>query len=400
MNQHLNIGREPDLQKIVIASAVLHILFVIIIAIPVRSDERELKSYFVSLVSSAEILKASDPEPSGKQVSRTSELLKFKSDAKAGRDIIANGIKNTKNIRAAAEISSSNELLRQAVNNNIPSFEIKRDLHEQERKYNDIPSPAERAYKETAVPAIKDPQRHRYMITRVSDTVQKDTVSEGMKPLFNGSPSPAGLDRDVDLSTSGRKEASTSIEKPWLSGEPDNGAGVSPGQHGQNTTNAASGGDGVSSEKLWASGNSMAGSFSGRSGGSSSIERPGLQGAPGEGGTGHDGRSQQAARNGVPGGSRIIPDKIISEAPDISIKGVPLNDLVVCTNALDEGILKKKILKVIGTRRECYSPSAGRFVFLGTDRYTSFEMLIAPASGRRLSNRCGELKNALVCLNQ
>jgi colicin import membrane protein len=58
MRQHLNIGQEPNLQKIIITSAVLHLLFITLATVPMRSKEREYKSYFVNIVGPVEVRRA------------------------------------------------------------------------------------------------------------------------------------------------------------------------------------------------------------------------------------------------------------------------------------------------------------------------------------------------------
>ena len=55
MRQSLHIGNEPDFQKILIASAVLHILFIALATIPLKSRDREYKSYVVNIVSPSEV---------------------------------------------------------------------------------------------------------------------------------------------------------------------------------------------------------------------------------------------------------------------------------------------------------------------------------------------------------
>jgi hypothetical protein len=87
---------------------------------------------------------------------------------------------------------------------------------------------------------------------------------------------------------------------------------------------------------------------------------------------------------------------VISEVP---IAGLSLDDLMACTNARDERALKKNILNIIGSKHKCSSPESGTFVFLGTDRFTSFDMLVFPAPQRHPENRCEELKNAYFCLS-
>ncbi len=85
-------------------------------------------------------------------------------------------------------------------------------------------------------------------------------------------------------------------------------------------------------------------------------------------------------------------------SPGLSIQAVPLEDLHACSNALDERTLKKKILRIINDRKTCYSQDIGEYVFMGTARFASFDMKIFPRTGRTLSNRCEELRNALHCL--
>lgn len=59
MKQSLYIGPDPAFYKIVIASAVLHVLFIIFVTVPVRTKEKEYKNYFVNLVGPAEIQRPS-----------------------------------------------------------------------------------------------------------------------------------------------------------------------------------------------------------------------------------------------------------------------------------------------------------------------------------------------------
>lgn len=59
MIQSLYIGKEPNFQKIIIASAVIHLLFIAIVAIPIKSKKREYKSYFVNIVSPMELRRTS-----------------------------------------------------------------------------------------------------------------------------------------------------------------------------------------------------------------------------------------------------------------------------------------------------------------------------------------------------
>ncbi|MFV1976979.1 MAG: hypothetical protein ACC651_14635, partial [Candidatus Scalindua sp.] len=55
MKQSLHTGKEPNLQKIVIVSVVLHLLFITFAAIPIKTKEREFRSYSVNLVGPVEM---------------------------------------------------------------------------------------------------------------------------------------------------------------------------------------------------------------------------------------------------------------------------------------------------------------------------------------------------------
>ena len=70
MKQLLYIGNEPDLQKIIIASAVLHILFLFLVTVPIKTDKKEYKSYVVDLVAPAEIRSPSVKKAAGPVVKK------------------------------------------------------------------------------------------------------------------------------------------------------------------------------------------------------------------------------------------------------------------------------------------------------------------------------------------
>jgi len=55
MKQHLYSAREPNFQKIIITSAVIHLLFITIIAMPLKSKKREYQSFFVNIVPPAQL---------------------------------------------------------------------------------------------------------------------------------------------------------------------------------------------------------------------------------------------------------------------------------------------------------------------------------------------------------
>jgi TonB family protein len=53
--------KEPDLYKIAFASALMHLLFITLITVPLKTRENEYKSYFVDLVGPAELSKTVGP---------------------------------------------------------------------------------------------------------------------------------------------------------------------------------------------------------------------------------------------------------------------------------------------------------------------------------------------------
>jgi len=55
MKRSPHIFKEPDLQKIVILSTVLHLVFISILSVPLKREEPEFRSYFVNLVAAPEV---------------------------------------------------------------------------------------------------------------------------------------------------------------------------------------------------------------------------------------------------------------------------------------------------------------------------------------------------------
>ena len=68
MKQSLHIGSEPNLQKIIIASTVMHLLFIALITVPIKTKEREYKSYFVNLVAPVEVPRTLETQPVNKSL--------------------------------------------------------------------------------------------------------------------------------------------------------------------------------------------------------------------------------------------------------------------------------------------------------------------------------------------
>ena len=86
-----------------------------------------------------------------------------------------------------------------------------------------------------------------------------------------------------------------------------------------------------------------------------------------------------------------------SSSPIGLARGVSLQSLEICSShqLQEDGI--KAILRVVGSRQSC-SNEKGEFHFKGTQRISSFNLMIYPSPGRKPSNRCEELENAYKCL--
>jgi outer membrane biosynthesis protein TonB len=78
-------------------------------------------------------------------------------------------------------------------------------------------------------------------------------------------------------------------------------------------------------------------------------------------------------------------------------RGISLDSLNICASPQEEENDITAVLSVIGSRQRCTN-GKGEFQFKGTRRISSFNIIIFPANGRRVSNRCEELKNAYNCL--
>jgi len=78
MKQSLYIQGEPDLQKIIITSAVLHIFFLFLVTVPMKTNEKEYKSYVVDLVAPAEIRNPSKKNTGGPSEVKSRQRRKVK----------------------------------------------------------------------------------------------------------------------------------------------------------------------------------------------------------------------------------------------------------------------------------------------------------------------------------
>lgn len=78
-------------------------------------------------------------------------------------------------------------------------------------------------------------------------------------------------------------------------------------------------------------------------------------------------------------------------------RGVSLMSLEICSSTRQQEEAIKSILAVVGSRQSCRN-ERGEFQFRGTQRISSFNLMIFPSQGRKLSNRCEELEDAYNCL--
>jgi colicin import membrane protein len=61
MKMSQGIGHEPSLQRLVIASVVLHFILMALFLIPFRTGDKEFKTYYVSLVEPAKVIGVGEP---------------------------------------------------------------------------------------------------------------------------------------------------------------------------------------------------------------------------------------------------------------------------------------------------------------------------------------------------
>lgn len=79
------------------------------------------------------------------------------------------------------------------------------------------------------------------------------------------------------------------------------------------------------------------------------------------------------------------------------VRGLSLMSLEICSSPQKQEEAIRAVMSVVGSRHSC-SDEKGEFQFKGTQRISSFNLMIYPSKGRRPSNRCEELDNAYTCL--
>jgi hypothetical protein len=390
MKYYLDIDRQPSFQKIIITSAFLHILFIALIAVPFKTKEREYKSYFVDLVTPVEI-----QEPPRSALSDT-PLIKVKKAtiAKPPKKQQRNKTKRNKTVTAESRVIKRDSkivqmaeekkkamparLLQQIGKNNNPSrgeFSVKRDAHNPQGISLKEAVPAGTGYRGPVFTAKEGLHKQEGNIARKSRTIRSDTASMDKGyglPIFTGKKEEDFRKQRVMIArVNGSVQSGTVTENS----ETD--------LHGNSDIDAMRDIEFDSLEKT---------------NGSEIIAKPGITGGSPKKEIPYGGQDGVFSGNADFQGLGGNADNGNALSSEISIQGVPLDDLSACTNALDERKLKKKILNVVGNSKGCYNPAKGKFLFIGTARFASFDMIIMPEAGRELSDRCEELRNAFYCL--
>ena len=81
------------------------------------------------------------------------------------------------------------------------------------------------------------------------------------------------------------------------------------------------------------------------------------------------------------------------------VQGVPLAALAACKRDRDEDELKQRVIAAAGRTDVCRS-DVGHYELVETRNLNAFLMWIEHAPGRRIGDRCDELRLALRCLAQ
>jgi len=377
MRLALDIENGRTIHKTIIASAVLHLLFIAIVAVPTRTKEREDKSYFVHLIAPDETEKI------------RYAALPDNSDIRQGKIVKAEPKKKE----------------------HIQETDIYKAMPE-ENKYivKPLGNQISRAYRGTAFEEKEEVQKQQYIIARENRPVQTGPVriDKGQREPIPAPYESFHQQQDV-IARAGN--AVRTVAEPLDKG--NRGLGFKGKEDFQEQQVTIAGKDRQPQKetvptflKSGANGNSVFDTkrnleidAAEKMNGAGAIEKPGLPEKSGGGEITYKRRDEQASEDA---GEKRETGEFASNklsTSEFSIQGVPLHDLIACPNALDERALKKKILKIIGDNKKCNSPVHGKFLFLGTGRFTSFDMIIMPVSGRELSNRCEELENAYLCLN-
>ncbi len=411
----IKMGLEPGFQLILIVSALMHILTIAYINDPFGAQGNIDDSYFVKLVMPVKINQPPKVTLKKKAIKKAKPMVKkpepVKKQVKAKLPEVSIKPIEKKSIKKSyvdkKQSSKSILPLAKSRSTSIKKYSIKRNVQGNKGKYNSDALKMDRTgrgagfksktdiakrkvitgkgvsgkteYKsvakglrEQSYASIADENNEQHMIERNNILAEKENIP--VEKAFRDSMFAASGERkDIDERQYEISRAEDSIKNETISEYP--------------------GDDTVYPETDFSSNVEMA-SVTGNEG-MPAISRPAGQTRPMMEKVSYNTKKDQLIKD-------VGPDEEITDgnksSSEMSIIGVPLDDLNACSNALDERMLKKKILNIVGNKKECYSQDVGEYLFMGTVRFASFDMKILPRAGRKLSNRCEELRNAFHCL--
>lgn len=417
----MKIGPEPGLQLILIVSAMMHILVIALISNPFGVKEKVDDSYFVKLVMPAKInqppkaaliKKALKKEKTVVNVKPKKKQIPVKKQAKVKSPEISIKPIEKKSIKKSyvAKKQSSKSMLPLAKSRSITGkkYSIKRKMQSSKEKYNSdtlamdrtgrgskFPAKADiakqgkviagkgvsgkteyksvaKGLREQSFASIADKNTGQNMIERNNRVVERENVPVE-KALRDSMFAAAGKREEIDESQYEISREEKALKNETLPEYPEDDTVEYPETDFSRNTEMASISE---NEAIPAISRPVASA-------SSFVKKVSLN------------AEKELIKETAHDDEKRENNKTLSE---LSIQGVPLDDLNACENALDERMLKKKILNIVGDEKGCDSQDEGEFMFIGTSRFASFDMKILPRAGRKLSNRCEELKNAVHCL--
>jgi len=417
----LKMGLEPGLQLIIVVSAIMHILAIVLINDPFDAKEKIEDRYFVKLVMTSGTDQTQKPasmsksfikektvvnikpairKPSvNKQVkaespavipvpiekkSITTEYGDIKQSlksiiplAKSRSSSVSTG-SIRRNVQGSREVNSGDDITIDRTARG-PEFAAKTDFNEQgevitEKSVSVKPAykPVSKGVREQSFADTEDEHNEQYMIEQNMMELEKENVTVEKVP------------RDSLFAASGEREEM--YEKHYEISRTENAGKNDPvHEYSEENTSAYPETDFSSSPGIPSIiGNENIPAISIPAGPDMHVIKKVSRHSPTEQLITNTGSDEKQAAD--------------QQLSDMSIKGVHLGELNACSNALDERTLKKKILNIVGNKKGCSSQDVGEYLFIGTERFASFDMKILPGPGRKLSNRCEELRNAFHCL--
>ena len=416
------LGFEPGFQVIIVLSALMHIIAIAFVTDPFGARNKVDDSYFVKLVMPAKINQTPKANLIKKSLKKEEPVVNIKPEKKQkpakkqvevkSPDVSIKPIEK-KSIKKShvAKKQSSKSLLPLAKSRTVSgrNYSIKRKVQSSKTKYNsDAPrmdrtgrgsnftaktdiagqgtmiagngvsgrsgfKSVAKGVREQSFAALADKNNEAHMIEQGSRVVENESVPVE-NALRDSMFTASGQREEVDENQYAISRAEDAVKKDIFPEYPDD--------------------DTVEYPETDFSSNPGMESITGNHG-MPAISRPAVS-------------AQPVIKKGSPKADEkqlikeTVPDSEEREnsntSPQLAIQGVPLDQLNACTNALDERTLKKDILHIIGDKKECYNQLVGEYLFIGTARFASFDMKILPRAGRKLSNRCEELRNAFQCL--